>query len=496
MRPPDRRASENFPFPESDDPGTTCESEEQPVSALFPNDDDRRRCDDFLSSALAAAYARVVEGPVTPTLDASAVREKLLRFDFAAPRPLEQLISWVIAQMEDGVVHFTHPRYLGLFNPAPAFPAQCADRITAVFNPQLASATTSPAAVEIERHTIAAVARRAGLEDEAGGHFTTGGTEANYTALLCALTRACAGFASDGARAFAGPPAFYVSRESHLAWLKIAHQAGLGRTAARMIATDGNGRMRPESLAAALERDRVQGSVPVMIVATAGTTAAGAIDPLIACAEIARDAGLWYHVDAAWGGALIASDQLRHRLTGIERADSITIDAHKWFAATMGCGMFITAQASLLPEVFGVSASFMPPSTRNLDPYTSSVQWSRRFLGLRLFLALASAGWAGYAAHVERAVALAGLLGKALAARGWRIANEPALAVVCAEPPAGSASTREVVGRVLGSGRAWVSAATFEGREVVRACITNGKTTRRDIVAIANALQAAACRSA
>src|SRR6185437_6834169 len=192
----------------------------------------------------------------------------------------------------------------------------------------------------------------------------------------------------------------------------------------------------------------------------------------------------------------IASDRLRHRLAGIERADSITIDAHKWFATTMGCGMFITTQASLLPEVFGVSASFMPPaSAHTFDPYTSSVQWSRRFLGLRLFLALASSGWAGYAAHVERAVALAGVLQHALASRGWRIVNDPALAVICAEPPAGAGSVMEIVGRVLASGRAWVSAAKLEGRDVVRACITNGKTTRRDIMAAVDALDAA-CRRA
>jgi glutamate/tyrosine decarboxylase-like PLP-dependent enzyme len=493
MAPQARSHFDDSLFPAPDGSAATWDAETQPVSALFPHETVRSLCDDFLSSALAAAHARVVGGRVTPRLDRSTVRARLIGFDFAAPRSLEDVISWVIAQMEDGIVHFDHPRYLGLFNPAPSFPAQCADRIAAVFNPQLATASTSPAAVEIERHTIVAVARRAGLTGETGGNFTTGGTEANYTALLCALTRACAAFASDGARAFAGPPVFYVSGESHLAWLKIAHQAGIGRTAARMIETDGNGRMRPDSLAAAIEHDRRHGCIPVMIAATAGTTGAGAIDPLVPCAKIAREAGLWYHVDAAWGGALIASDRLRHRLEGIERADSITIDAHKWFAATMGCGMFITKRASQLPEVFGVSAAFMPPSgAPNSDPYTSTLQWSRRFLGLRLFLSLAAAGWAGYGAHVERAVALGALLADALATRGWRIANEPSLGVVCAEPPAGG-STSEIVRRVVASGQAWVSTAMFEGREVVRACITNGKTTRRDIMAAVGTLQAA-CR--
>src|SRR6202030_1363355 len=134
--------------------------------------------------------ARVAEGSVAPTVDPRALRDELAGFDFAAPLPLDDLLSWTVAQLEHGVVHVTHPRYFGLFNPAPTFPAQCADRIAASFNPQLATSTTSPAAVEIEAHTIRATARRAGLPPETIGHFTTGGSEANYTGLICALTQA------------------------------------------------------------------------------------------------------------------------------------------------------------------------------------------------------------------------------------------------------------------------------------------------------------------
>ena len=461
------------------------------TTALFPPAEDRARLDDTLTHNLAEAHERVIRGTVAPTLDHDAFRRALADFDFAAGRPLDGLLAWVIEQMEHGNTQMTHPRYLGLFNPAPTFPAQCADRIAAAFNPQLASATTSPAAVEIEAHVIRSMARRAGLPPGSAGHFTSGGAEANCTALLCALTRAEPGFATNGARSFTGPPVFYASSECHLAWLKIAHQAGVGRTALRIVATDGTGRMSADALLDMVAADRAQGCVPVMVVATAGTTCAGMIDPLSDCAEIARRFGLWHHVDAAWGGALIASDRLRPLLTGIEQADSVTIDAHKWFATTMGCGMFITAHAPMLSTVFQVSTSFMPSNTPEIDPYVTSAQWSRRFLGLRLFLSLAAAGWAGYGAHVERSIALAALLRDDLADRGWRIANDPALAVLCAEPPFGSDAVREVVGRVLASGRAWVSAARFEGREVIRACVTHGETTPEDIAEVADALQAA-----
>jgi glutamate/tyrosine decarboxylase-like PLP-dependent enzyme len=404
---------------------------------------------------------------------------------------MEALLSWTIKRLESGVVHLTHPRYFGLFNPTPTFPAQCADRITGAFNPQLATSSTSPAAVAIEAHVIRSVGRRAGFPPEVTGHFTTGGAEANYTALICALTRSNAGFASEGARAFRGPPVFYASKESHLAWLKIAHQAGIGRSAVHLVGTDGQGCMDPNALKDAIAADRARGRVPVMIVATAGTTNAGMIDPLADCAEVARHFGLWYHVDAAWGGGLIASDRLQGVLGGIEQADSLTIDAHKWFATTMGCGMFITRHAPVLSSAFQVSTSYMPSNIANVDPYVTSVQWSRRFLGLRLFLSLAAAGWSGYGEHVERTVELAGLLKEKLLLRGWLIANQSLLAVLCIEPPPGYSDVRSIVNRVLASGRAWISAATFEGREVIRACVTNGETIPEDIDELVDVLQAA-----
>ena len=448
------------------------------------------RLDDFLTRELVSANERVARGSVVPTLNFDEFRAELAAVDFKSPRSLEDLLRWTIAQLETGVVHMTHPRYFGLFNPAPTFPALCGDRIAGAFNPQLATWKTAPAAVEIEAHVIRAVAARAGLPAGSGGHFTSGGSEANYTAAICALTRANAKFASDGARAFEGPPVLYISRESHLAWVKIALQAGIGHSAVRLVATDGTGRMDPYALADLLASDRAQGFVPFMVVATAGTTAGGMIDPLQACAEIAHGAGLWYHVDAAWGGAILASDRLRGVLAGIERADSITIDAHKWFATTMGCGMFMTRHPEVLSTAFQVSTGFMPSNVANLDPYVTTAQWSRRFLGLRFFLSLAAAGWSGYGEHVERAIDLIAQLRSLLVARGWTIANGSTLAVLCVEPPPGRGEIQAIASRVLASGRAWVAAARFEGRETIRVCLTHGGATPDDIMELAEVLDA------
>jgi glutamate/tyrosine decarboxylase-like PLP-dependent enzyme len=462
------------------------------IPALFPDASDRERIGSWLQLELEQALQRVQAGPVTPTLDMKKFRAELNGFDFNEPKPLEDALRWTIERMEHGIVQMANPRYFGLFNPGANFPAQCADRIAGCFNPQLASSASSPVPVALESHMIRTFAHRAGFGDEATGHFATGGSEANYTALLCALTGAHANFSADGARAFSGPVKFYTSRDCHIAWLKIAHQAGIGRTALRLVDTDGRGRLDPEALRQAIALDRAAGAVPVMVIATAGTTGAGMIDPLHACADIAKQQGLWFHVDAAWGGAALASNRLRVVLDGIERADSVTIDAHKWFATTMGCAMFITRRGELLSEAFHASTSFMPSSISGVDPYLNTMQWSRRFLGLRLFLALAAAGWEGMGAHVERGVEVIERIKQRLVALRWTIANDSPLAVLDAIPPAHLGDVRGLVRRVVASGRAWVAPALFEGRDVVRICATHGETGMDDVDALIVALNESA----
>jgi glutamate/tyrosine decarboxylase-like PLP-dependent enzyme len=458
------------------------------IPALFPNPAERRRIGDWLTIELDRALQRVKAGPVTPTVDMQKFRAELESFDFEQPRPLEDALRWAIERLEHGIVQMSNPRYFGLFNPGANFPAQCADRLAGAFNPQLASSASSPVPVVLENHIVRAVARRAAFGDDATGHFATGGSEANYTSLICALTAAHPKYAADGVRAFSGPVKFYTSKDCHIAWLKIAHQAGVGRTALRLVDTDGRGRMDPEALRRAIDADRAAGAVPVMIVGTAGTTGAGMIDPLHACADIAKQNSLWFHVDAAWGGAALASNRLRGVLAGIERADSITIDAHKWLATTMGCAIFITRRGDLLSEAFHASTSFMPSSISGVDPYLNSVQWSRRFVGLRLFLALATAGWEGLGAHVERGVEVIEQVKERLIAAGWRVANDSPLAVLDAIPPAAMGDVRALVRRVVVSGRAWVAPTTFEGQDVVRICATNGETTLADVDALVAAL--------
>jgi glutamate/tyrosine decarboxylase-like PLP-dependent enzyme len=208
------------------------------------------------------------------------------------------------------------------------------------------------------------------------------------------------------------------------------------------------------------------------------------VDPLYETAEIAEKAGAWFHVDAAWGGAAIASEQARTALAGIELADSVTIDAHKWLATTMACGMFITAGPEILSKSFGISASFMPSSIGSEDPYMTSIMWSRRFLGLRLFMNLAAAGWQGYGNHIDNTLRMTRYIREQLEAAGWSVLNPGSLGVICVVPPPGYRPVQVISSELVSSGQAWVSAASFEGQDVIRICVTNGNTEQKDADAL------------
>jgi aromatic-L-amino-acid/L-tryptophan decarboxylase len=450
---------------------------------LWPLQAERLEIQQELNTALANAIDAVQAGSVAPPSDPVALRECLQQFDFKQPIGLLEVSGKIIDLLKSGMVHMMHPAHFGLFNPSVAFPGILADQIAAHFNPQLAVWSHAPAAVEIERHIIEAIGELVGWSsDETSGHFTSGGAEANYSAVLMALTKACPEYAESGATAFAGTPFIYVSAESHLAWLKIAHQAGIGRSAVRLVPTDGMGRLDAKALETLVKGDVRSGDVPVFVGATAGTTNAGMIDPLHECHAICRANDIWFHVDAAWGGAGLLNEEAARHLKGIEKADSITLDAHKWFAVPMGVGIFLCRDESLLAETFRVAASYMPESTEDgVDPYTHSLQWSRRFIGLKLFTSLACMGWDGYREHIDHAIQIADRLKFELRESGWRIMNDSPLAVICFVDEQGQAEPVRTAADVVNSGRAWLSSAKFEGQSVLRACVTSHFTREEHV---------------
>lgn len=439
-------------------------------------------------------YETLPDRPVAPEVSPQRVRQHVRRYEFTSANDPAAVVDDVARMLGDWTVHVTHPRYFGLFNPTPAWMGVLGETLAAAYNPQLAAWSHAAAANEIERHVVSFIGERVGFpRGDVAGSFTTGGAEANLTGTLLALVRRIPEVADDGVRAAAGQPVLYASEESHLAWIKIARVCGLGSNAVRLVPVDARLRMDLGALQDAVEADRRAGNVPFLLIGTAGTTGAGIIDPLPELAAVAAERELSFHVDAAWAGAAVLSEAGRAFLDGIERADSVTIDPHKWMSAPMGAGIFLCTDLDGLHRTFDVATRYMPPALgETIDPYTHSIQWSRRFIGLKVFMALATLGVDGYARQIDRDCELGDELRSSLGADGWRVVNDTPLPVVCfAEPAATDAFHRAVVDDVVGSGAAWISPVQLGDTVAIRACITSHRTTSEDVQALRAALAAA-----
>ena len=418
-----------------------------------------------------------------PSVTPQEIRSYLAsRYDFTRPLALDDVVADVEQMLRTWQVQVTHPRYFGLFNPSVTLASIIADTLVAMYNPQLATWRTSPAANEIERHTLAWLTGKFGFPATAIASFTNGGAEANLSAVIVALTRTFPDYGEHGLRRLTASPAIYLTSEAHHSFNKIAHMTGLGRRAVRTVASDRHLKMDLGDLARRVAEDRRDGFAPFMVVGTVGTTAAGAIDPLPDLARFCRAEGLWFHVDAAWGGAAIISPALRGNLAGIDAADSITCDAHKWFSVPMAAGMFFCRHADSVGEAFRVETSYMPGKTVGpvLDPYTTSVQWSRRFIGLKVFLALAHHGESGYVEMIEHQARMGDVLRESLTRSGWRVVNTTPLPLVCFTRD--GLVTAKFLAALYARQIAWMSEVRLgDGAAVVRACITSFRTTESDI---------------
>jgi glutamate/tyrosine decarboxylase-like PLP-dependent enzyme len=419
------------------------------------------------------------------------------RYDFARPVAIEALLTDVDAMLTRWTEHATHPLHLGLFRPAPDPLCVVADAMAAVHDPNLATWDFAPAANEIERFVLDAVAARMGLAMPGGAsHFTSGGQEANHTAVIAALTHRFAAYSTGGLRQLTGQPIVYLSSQGHGSFDKVVHATGLGRAALRKIGVDASLRLSLPDLERQIAADRAAGDLPLLVVGTAGTTAAGAIDPLPELAALAAAEQLWFHVDAAWGGAAAVSGRLRSALAGIERADSVTCDAHKWFSVTAGAGMIFVRHREALERAFGVETAYVPDQARDgrVYPFTTSLQWSRRFIGLKLFLVLAAHGWDRIAERIDHQARVADRLRDRLRDRGFAILNPTPLPVVCASHPRlrdTAAYDRVATGLRLDQS-AWISRAILPGGvPALRACVTSYETTLDDADAVVRSIEAA-----
>lgn len=444
---------------------------------------------------------QVDEYAVAPEINVTKLRSLLAEFDFNRALEPTEAVNFVADGMRRFQVHTSNPRYFGLFVPAPTTMGIAADALAAAFNPQLAAWSHSPFATEVEQHLVRAFAVRFGYDAaSADGTFCSGGAEANHTALLAALVNQFADFDSKGLHSLAQQPVFYVSAQSHHSFIKAARFCGVGTNSVRQIKTNPQFQMSIDDLETQIEIDRQNDFAPFFIVATVGTTSGGIVDDIRAIEKIAARENLWLHVDAAWGGAAALVPELREVLAGIERADSITFDPHKWLSLPMGAGLFLTRHAEILNRVCRVTTEYMPQAAANsdlIDPFIHSLQWSRRFIGLKAFLSLAVAGWSGYETTIRHQTAMGDLLREELEKNDWKIINQTPLPVVCfvdggSEEGRSEAFLHAIASRVVASGEAWISTTKLAPDvPVLRACITNYRTGESDVKSLVTSLNKA-----
>jgi glutamate/tyrosine decarboxylase-like PLP-dependent enzyme len=410
------------------------------------------------------------------------------------PLPVDELVAHLRELTFEHSLHMGHPAFFGYICGAGTVPGAATELLAAGLNPCLGGYRLGPGAAEIELHLTRWLAGRFGLPEGAGGMIMTGGAMANFVGLKCARDqRLGIDVREQGVRAFA-PVAIYASEEAHVVIRRAADMLGLGAGAVRVIPVDGEQRMRVDPLRAAIERDRAAGVLPLAVVATAGTTTAGSIDPLPEIAAVAAEHGLWLHVDAAYGGAAILSDELRGQLAGIERADSLAVDPHKWLYTAQSAGCVLVRDFGHLSASFHADASYIwldEAARHGIDFAMHGPQFSRGFAALKVWVSLLAHGRAAYGRRLAHDAALARYLGElATEHPDFELMCPPRLSICCFRyRPRDWAGSEEELDRVNerlmtaihADGRVYCSNAVIGGRFGLRACIVNFRTEAEDV---------------
>jgi aromatic-L-amino-acid decarboxylase len=424
---------------------------------------------------------------------------------FDEPLPFEGVdADSILDKFVRGVVphamQIPSPRYYGLFNPTPLPIGVWADALASAINQNGAAWRNSPSASIVEARVLRWLCDLIGYGSESFGTLTSGGSEANLIALKCARDRAAEHTRDEGVRAASGDLVVYASEQSHYSLEKSVDILGLGRRSLRKIPTDESFHLRTDALREEIERDRKAGRIPCCIAGAAGATSTGIVDPLDELASIAREHGCWFHVDAAYGGALAFSEKHRARLRGIERADSVTIDPHKWMFVPFACGaVLMRGGGRVLRDAFDMTPEYLSEKRERMDGADVEYDFfrygqlgTRRFNALKIWMALKLLGTRGYAEIIERQIELT----EYLAARIDELEDfirvgQIETAVCCFRflpPEARDAddSQRDQLQRLLQqrieqSGEAWLSSTVLHNRRALRVNINSFLTERRHV---------------
>ena len=447
-----------------------------------------------LVAETVAGTARPFSG-ITPT----QLSPEVQGIDLETPLPttaaaLEELAG---VYLKDAV-YFHDTKYAAHLNCPVVIPALVAEAVLSAVNSSLDTWDQSAGATLIEQRLIRWTAERLGLGETADGVFTSGGTTSNLQGLLIARNHAVAQLRLDPRREGQRLPALldglriFTSEASHFSISKSASLLGLGYDAVVSVPCDTRRRMDPKALRAELEASAARGETPMAIVATAGTTDFGSIDPLPELAALAREYVTWFHVDAAYGGGLVTSLRHRHLLDGIHAADSVTVDYHKTFFQPVSSSALLVRDAAMLDHVTFYADYLNPESAaRELVPnqVNKSLQTTRRFDALKLWLTLRLMGADGIGVLLDAAVDLAAEVSGLLAADpDFDLAAPAQLSTLVfrylpqgVDEAGADDLNRHIRKAVFASGEAVIAGTTVSGRHYLKFTLLNAETTVEDI---------------
>lgn len=409
----------------------------------------------------------------------------------AGPAAVEDVLDDALALIRDTITHTDHPRFMA-YVPGPSnYVSAIADFIASGLNVHAGAWVLGAGPAVIEQITVGWLSQLCGLPDSAGGLFVSGGSMASLVAIHAAR---CDRLGDNPGGVI------YLSTQTHASIRRGLRFLGLADRQIRVVDVDRQHRLDRGSLAARIEEDVRRGLTPFCVVATAGATSTGAVDPLPAIAELCAERAVWLHVDAAYGAAAVITARGKELLTGLERADSIAVDPHKWWFQPYEAGCVLIRDAATLENAYHLHAEYLRETRLGSGPlnfYDLGPQLTRGFRALKLWLSLRTFGLDAFRRAVLHGLALAEHAQAVLASRPhWQVVTPAQLAILTFRPRRPGlresdvdALTRALAARTVEEGFGTVLSTDVDGRPVLRMCTIHPETTGAEITAIIDHLE-------
>ena len=443
---------------------------------------------DWMADYMAEVESYPVRAPVKP----GAIAAKLPDAAPETAEPMERIFADFQRDVMPGVTHWQHPNFFAYFPANSSPPSVLAEMLTATLGAQCVLWQTSPAATEMETRVLDWLRQMIGMPEGYTGVIQDSASGAILCAILTAREKATGwGVNADGLKAHP-PLAVYTSEQTHSATEKNVKIAGLGLANFRKIPVDKAYRLRPDALQTAIEADVANGIKPICVVASVGGTGVGAVDPLRPIGEICRRHGIFLHVDAAWAGSALICPEHRWMIDGIEYADSLVFNPHKWLLTNFDCSAHFVRDPDALIRTLSIMPEFLKSREGNavIDYRDWSVPLGRRFRALKLWFVIRSYGVEGLRALIRKHVALAGeFAGWVEASAEFEITAPPSLSLVNFRyhPPAVDdvaeldRLNETLLTRINDDGRIYLTQNRVDGAYVIRFSVGQTTTEHRHV---------------